>query len=214
MMGAMHLRARHVTAARRRTAAVRRSVVGGATATAAIVLAASRAVAQDSQTVTDAESSRAILVVVICLVVLGLVLSAITAWFWNTTRPDHPALGPLEVMGDRGFENLSTFEQRQRLDAARPTEADTEHESLGDVAPRAERAVDLQRLVRDTPRSFDDLVDEASPSAIAPSVTSPSPLPPPPVVSDEVTDAQEPAEHATPDQVMSDEDATVVPAEQ
>jgi hypothetical protein len=41
-------------------------------------------------------------------------------WLVRSTRSDHPALGPLETMGDRSFRQASTDRQATRLAASRP----------------------------------------------------------------------------------------------
>jgi hypothetical protein len=49
-----------------------------------------------------------------------------TAWWWHATRPDDPALGPLEVMSRKRWLAADDAERRRMLAAARP----------GDEAPR------------------------------------------------------------------------------
>jgi hypothetical protein len=89
----------------------------------------------------------------------------VTVWFWRSTRPDHPVLAPLEVMGDRGFVAKSAFEQRQVLDSVRPEGAEVLRAVPVDDAltDRGGAALDLQRLVVETPTSFDDLIEPAPP---------------------------------------------------
>lgn len=127
---------------------------------------------------SDSDSTRTILLVVVGLVAMGVLLSGVTVWFWRSTRPDHPALAPLEVMGDRRFATRSAFEQRQLLDSVRPEGAEVQRAAPVDdaLADRGGAALDLQRLVVDTPTSFDDLIE--------PSPTSSEMPPPPPVPAD------------------------------
>jgi hypothetical protein len=50
------------------------------------------------------------------LVLLGLVLLLLTIWWWRGTRPESPALGPLEVMGDRRWATAAESERRRLLE--------------------------------------------------------------------------------------------------
>lgn len=158
----MDQRARQLTRTRRR--ALRSAVALAGGLVLQTVLTAPVA-AQDAVSVSDTESTRAILLVVAGLVVMGLLLTAVTVWFWRSTRPDHPVLAPLEVMGDRGFVAKSAFEQRQVLDSVRPEGAEVLRAVPVDDAltDRGGAALDLQRLVVETPTSFDDLIEPAPP---------------------------------------------------
>ena len=134
--------------------------------------------AQDAETVGDPESERVVLLVVIGFVALGVVLLAVTAWFWRSTKPEPVALAPLEVMGVRRFTELSAWEQQERLDAVRPPGAQPERrrqpQPVEEHRP-SESAVDLQQLVRETPTSFEDLIDPLLVAATPePSTTQPS----------------------------------------
>lgn len=55
------------------------------------------------------------------LIVVGLVLAGVTAWFWRTARQDDPLLGPLEVMGDKKFKDADEAARKQMLQQARTT---------------------------------------------------------------------------------------------
>jgi hypothetical protein len=156
----MDPRARQLTQTRRRALRSTVALVGGL---AFQVAWTAPVTAQDAVSVSDTESTRAILLVVAGLVVMGLLLTAITVWFWRSTRPDHPALAPLEVMGDRRFVAKSAFEQRQALDSVRPEGAEVQRAVPVDdaLADRGGAALDLQRLVVETPTSFDDLIEPA-----------------------------------------------------
>lgn len=55
----------------------------------------------------------------IVLVVAGLALVAVTAWFWNSARPDNPVLAPLEVMGDDAYLNADEETRKELLRQAR-----------------------------------------------------------------------------------------------
>jgi hypothetical protein len=157
----MDRRARQLTRTRRRALRSTVALAGGLALQMAITAPVT---AQDAVSVSDTESTRTILLVVAGLVVMGLLLTAVTVWFWRSTRPDHPVLAPLEVMGDRGFVAKSAFEQRQVLDSVRPEGAEVQRAVPVDdaLADRGGAAVDLQRLVVETPTSFDDLIEPAS----------------------------------------------------
>ena len=55
----------------------------------------------------------------IVLVVAGLALVAVTAWFWNSARPDNPVLAPLEVMGDDAYLNADEETRKELIRQAR-----------------------------------------------------------------------------------------------
>jgi len=57
----------------------------------------------------------------IALVVVGIVLLAVTLWFWRESRPDNPVLGPLEVMGDKAFKEADDAARKEMLRKARTT---------------------------------------------------------------------------------------------
>jgi hypothetical protein len=54
------------------------------------------------------------------LVALGLAMIAAAVWLVRATRTDVPALGPLEVLGDRGFTRRDAEARAAALAAARP----------------------------------------------------------------------------------------------
>jgi hypothetical protein len=57
------------------------------------------------------------------LVVLGIAMICVTVWLVRATRTDTPALGPLEVMGDRRFHRDDAEARQRALTAARPAGA-------------------------------------------------------------------------------------------
>ena len=61
-----------------------------------------------------------VLVLVAALVLLGVAMICLTVWLVRSTRRDHVALGPLEVMGDRGFRREDPDARAGRLTGARP----------------------------------------------------------------------------------------------
>lgn len=85
------------------------------------------------------------------LVLLGLVLLLLTIWWWRGTRPESPALGPLEVMGDRKWVSAAESERRRLLEEFRPEGAEPMNLY---VEPEP---VDLSVLAREVPPNFDDL---------------------------------------------------------
>ncbi len=58
------------------------------------------------------------------LVLLGLLLLLLTISWWRGTRPEPPALGPLEVMGDRRWATAAESERRRLLEEFRPVGAE------------------------------------------------------------------------------------------
>ncbi len=53
--------------------------------------------------------------------VTGLVVAAVTLWFWRESRPDNPVLGPLEVIGERAFKEGDEATRKEMLQRARST---------------------------------------------------------------------------------------------
>jgi hypothetical protein len=86
------------------------------------------------------------------LAVLGIALLLFTIWWWRSTRPEPPALGPLEVMSERRWRAASEGERRRLVEVHRPNGA-------LDGAPAPE-PIDLSVLARGLPSGFDDLRDE------------------------------------------------------
>ncbi len=75
---------------------------------------------------SDSAADRRIYLAAGGLVLLGVVMTIATAWWWHATRPDDPALGPLEVMSRKRWTSADDAERRRMLAAARP----------GDEVPR------------------------------------------------------------------------------
>lgn len=127
------------------------------------------AVAAGSEVVRDPENTRTVLLMVALLALAGVVLLAVTIWFWRTSRPEHPSLGPLEVMGTRRFWRSSATDQVAQLDQARPDGAEPERQVAQVLLPfgpkPAAPSIDLQRTAAEAPLSFEDLAiddDEAA----------------------------------------------------
>ena len=85
-----------------------------------IVLLAS-SLGLDTTTVSDAGSTRIVVLVTLSLIALGIGLAVLNIWFWRKTKPDPEALGPLVEMSSRNFAELELIEQRHRLDQLRPS---------------------------------------------------------------------------------------------
>lgn len=94
------------------------------------------------------------------LVLVGLVLLLLTVWWWRGTKPEPPALGPLEVMSDRKWSTTAESERRRLLEAHRP-EGSTVSNGYVPVP------VDLSVLAREAPSSFDDLRDPVEAPMVA-----------------------------------------------
>jgi hypothetical protein len=102
---------------------------------------------------SDANADRIIYLVAAGLVVIGIALAVFTVWWWRSTRPEHPSLGPLEVMGETRFRRSGDVERRQIIANSRPPGA----QPLIAEPPRSER-VDLESFARRQATGFDDLV--------------------------------------------------------
>ena len=75
----------------------------------------------DTTSVSDAGSTRVVVIVTLLLSGLGLGLGILNIWYWRKTKPDPEALGPLVEMSSRKFAELGLIEQRHRLDQLRPS---------------------------------------------------------------------------------------------
>ncbi|MEZ5248021.1 MAG: hypothetical protein R2713_02045 [Ilumatobacteraceae bacterium] len=95
------------------------------------------------------------------LVVLGLALLLFTIRWWRGTRPEPPALAPLEVMGERRWKSAQRSERARLLDTFRPEGA----RATGGAVPEP---VDLTVLASRTPPSFDDLRDPVDAAEVPP----------------------------------------------
>lgn len=73
--------------------------------------------------ITDAENTRTVYLVVTVLILLAAGLAVFTWWFWRSTRREHEALAPLEVMGDRKFRAVDPITRQTLLDGSRPVGA-------------------------------------------------------------------------------------------
>ena len=121
---------------------------------------------------SDANADRIIYLVAAGLVLLGIALAAATVWWWRSTRPEHPSLGPLEVMGEKRFRRSGDAERRQIIANSRPPGAQPLI-----AEPVAPQPVDLAVLAGAVPQGFDDLRVDAPaplPQAEVPAVEVPA----------------------------------------
>jgi hypothetical protein len=102
----------------------------------------------------DPDNARTILMMAGGLVLLAVLVAVGTVWWWRTSEVEHPALGPLEVMGTRKWWKSDYAARRRGLEGARPPGAERE---ASDAEP-----VDLAALSRQEPRQFDDLAEDPS----------------------------------------------------
>lgn len=88
------------------------------------------------------------------LLLLGLALGIGTWLWWRSSKVEHPALGPLEVMSQRSWAADDFVSQRRRLDEARPAGAERQ------FVPPDE--VELDDAKKAAPADFDDLADPSA----------------------------------------------------
>jgi hypothetical protein len=112
--------------------------------------------------ITDPENERTIYIAAGGLLLLGLALAIGTVWWWRNSKVEHPALGPLEVMGTRAWWKGDWTARRRRLDEVRPA---------GATAEEGDEEVDLAAVATAEAVPFDDLVDPATAEAAAASMS-------------------------------------------
>lgn len=135
-------------------------------------------------TFDDPENARIIYLAAGGLLLLAIGLGVGTWIWWRNARVEHPALGPLEVMGTRRWWRSDFNDRRRRLDAARPLpDVDGDADADGVAGPAEPFDLELV-MTRDDPQNFDDLIDpdaapvvDAAPAvaaAVAVDATSPA----------------------------------------
>lgn len=134
-------------------------IVSVVTAVAALAITATSGVARASAgDVGDPASTRRAYLIAAAMAASGVVLLAVTVWFWRTTRPENPVLGPLEVMGERRWRSADPISRMRSLDAARPDGAHAAGR-FGQLSVRRVNAIDLKAHARGFEPGFDDLAD-------------------------------------------------------
>lgn len=73
--------------------------------------------------IADPGTARVLVAVAVVLALLGVLLAAVTVWFWQRTKPLHPALRRLDVMGSKRWHQAADEERRAALERARPASA-------------------------------------------------------------------------------------------
>ena len=62
----------------------------------------------------------------VLLIAVGVVLAAVTVWFWRTAQPHDPVLGALRIMGDKQFRSADDVARKEMLRQARSLETPPE----------------------------------------------------------------------------------------
>lgn len=101
---------------------------------------------------SDPQNARIVYLSAAGLLVLAVCLSLATFVWWRRAKVEHPALGPLEVMGSRRWWQSDHRGRVSQLDRARPLGDN------GEVVP-AHEPLDLDIAMSDEPHDFSDLVD-------------------------------------------------------
>ncbi|HEU4840806.1 MAG TPA: hypothetical protein VFT09_05160 [Ilumatobacteraceae bacterium] len=131
-------------------------------------------------------------VLVVLLVALGVAMLLVAVWLVRATRTDTPALGPLEVMGDRRFGRRDEAARITILTGARPA---------GAIGPAP--MLDIE----DGAASEPPAPGPTEPVAPAPAPTEPTPSAPTP----EVEPAPPAREHGAAEEDEPDEPAEAAP---
>lgn len=114
---------------------------------------------------SDSAADRRIYLAAAGLVLLGVLMAIATAWWWHATRPDDPALGPLEVMSRKRWQSADDGERRRMLADARPSVAESAATGAAvhdaQASPSAE--LDLRQAAAAPLPAIDDLVVDDDP---------------------------------------------------
>ena len=86
---------------------------------------------------TESEATLRVFLTAGGLAILGCALLLFTIWWWRGTKPEPPALGPLEVMSDRRWHAASDNERRRLVEQHRPAAALEPHRA----GARADRSL-------------------------------------------------------------------------
>lgn len=103
-----------------------------------------------AQSLSGEEATRRVTLVAGALALLGLIVLVGTVWWWRSTRAEHPALGPLEVMSERRWRRAGEAQRTRLIEEVRPNAADR---APGFVP----EPVDLSVLAQGDHAGFDDL---------------------------------------------------------
>jgi hypothetical protein len=159
---------------------------------------------------TDPHNQRIIYLAVGGLLLLAVIVAVGTIVWWRSTKAEHPALAPLEVMSTRKFEKSDYTDRKRVLDEVRPPghPTDADDDAVSDV-------VDLQAA---SEAPLPDPAELADPEHPIPS-EGPTPTPEAEVANvrdvpdvhevPEVPDAVEVSEEPVAVDVASGDDATV-----
>jgi hypothetical protein len=119
-------------------------------------------------TFEDPTNARVIYIAAGGLLLLALLLGVGTWWWWRSAKVEHPALGPLEVMGSRTWRKGDFNNRVKTIEQARPANAIHEAE-LAEPDELDVEAIDLAAMSRAEPAHFGDFSDllPAQPAAEA-----------------------------------------------
>jgi hypothetical protein len=109
-------------------------------------------------TFEDPKNARVIYIAAGGLLLLALLLAVGTWWWWRSAKVEHPALGPLEVMGSRSWRNGDFNNRVKTIEQARPANAIHEAE-LAEPDELDLEAIDLAAMSRAEPAHFGDFSD-------------------------------------------------------
>ncbi len=116
-----------------------------------------------ADSINDADSTRKVYMLAAGLAALGIVLIAMTVWFWRSTRHDPELLAPLETLGSRRFRKMDDGSKRQLLDAVRPADAKPMRWGVVRGSATAEPEIDLGAIRHAAVSDYNDLREPAVP---------------------------------------------------
>lgn len=129
-----------------------------------------------ADSLTEDEAKRQLYFAAGGLVLLGVVLLIGTIWWWRSTRPESPALAPLEVMSGRRWSHASEAERRRLADGVRPHPGPADAEAPVPIPLDEARVEDPEGDRFDDLREFDGMLglEGAAASAVAASAVEPA----------------------------------------